>query len=478
MSTFDRLGLSDSTLKLLSEIGFLRPTEIQAKAIPRLLQEQRDFIGLAQTGTGKTAAFGLPLIDLVDSAEKFTQALVLAPTRELGQQIAEQLNLFSRYDKRLNVLAVYGGAPIQNQLRALKKPQHIIIATPGRLIDLINRRAVDLRKLQYLVLDEADEMLNMGFKPDIDQILSFTPDYKLVWLFSATMSPDINSIVKTYMEDPAEVRLSKKNQTNQNITHQYTIVKQSDKPEALMRFLDANPKIRGVAFCRTRRDTQELADLLHGRGYKSDALHGDMNQRQRDRVMKQFKNQDINVLVATDVAARGIDVDDLSHIFHLALPDDVAYYTHRSGRTARAGKKGISLVLAHSREKGKVNRISNELKIKFTEVAVPQTHDIVESRVEKWCLDILDTRTKGSLDPLLLEKAILLFGNLSKEELIAKILAKELSGINLGDSKDLNDRRGPKDQNKKKYRKDKAPFDKFRKGKGKGRSGRRGKGRR
>ncbi|MEO1715008.1 MAG: DEAD/DEAH box helicase, partial [Bacteroidota bacterium] len=333
------------------------------------------------------------------------------------------------------------------------------------------------RKLQYLVLDEADEMLNMGFKPDIDQILSYAPDYKLVWLFSATMSPDINSIVQTYMDDPAEVRLSKKNQTNRNITHQYTIVKQADKPEALMRFLDANPQIRGVAFCRTRRDTQGLADLLHGRGYKSDALHGDMNQRQRDRVMKQFKNGDINVLVATDVAARGIDVDDLSHIFHLALPDDVAYYTHRSGRTARAGKKGISLVLAHSREKAKVNRISNELKIKFTEVAVPQTQDIVELRVEKWCLNILDTRTKGQLDPELLDKAILLFGNLSKAELIAKILTQELSNINLGDGKDLNDRRGPKKEFKKdfkkKYKKDKPPFDKFRKGKSK----RRGKGR-
>ena len=354
MPSFIQLGLSDEVLKVLSELGFENPTDIQKQAIPFLIQGNNDFIGLAQTGTGKTAAFGLPLIERIDHTAKHTQALVLAPTRELGQQIAEQLNIYSKYLHKLNVLPVYGGAAITNQIKALKKPQHIIIATPGRLIDLIKRKAVKLDQLDYLILDEADEMLNMGFKEDIDKILSYTPEDKLTWLFSATMPDYIKKIVKKYMEDPIEVRINAEDLVNTNIEHEYVVVRQSDKTEALTRIIDINPDIRSVVFCRTKRDTQELSEKLLAKNYKADAIHGDLSQSQRDRVMKRFKSHNVQILCATDVAARGIDVSDLTHVIHYTLPDDSSYYTHRSGRTARAGKKGVSLALVNGRETGKI----------------------------------------------------------------------------------------------------------------------------
>lgn len=438
MQEFKDLGLSDEVLKVLGEMGFEQPTDIQKQAIPQLIEGTSDFIGIAQTGTGKTAAFGLPLLEMIEPYSKYTQALVLAPTRELGQQIAEQLNKFSTYLDKINVLAVYGGASIVNQIKDLKKTQHIIIATPGRLLDLVKRKAIKLDKLNYLVLDEADEMLNMGFKEDLDKILSYTPEEKITWLFSATMPPEIKRIVNTYMDEPIEVRVNAQNKVNTNISHQFAVLRQSDKTEALSRFMDMHPDMRAVVFCRTRRDTQNLAEDLLQKSYRADALHGDLSQAQRDRVMRRFKMKDLQVLIATDVAARGIDVNDLTHVFHFTLPDDLSYYTHRSGRTARAGKKGTSIAFINGREGYKIKRIEKQLGIKFGQEMVPNSDDIAQVRVQNWCDKILNQNPKSKLDDTLIEKANIIFGALSKEELVAKVLASELESINLSMSKDLN----------------------------------------
>ncbi len=439
MTAFKDLGLSSPILKVLEQLGFEKPTDIQAEAIPQLLEGERDFIGLAQTGTGKTAAFGLPLLERIDPNEKYTQALVLAPTRELGQQIAQQLNMFSKYLDRVNVLAVYGGANIMTQIKALKKTQHVIIATPGRLIDLIKRKAVKLNQLQLLVLDEADEMLNMGFKEDIDEILSYAPEDTMTWLFSATMPSAIKKIVKKYMDNPAEVKVNTQNEVNANIKHRYVIVKQSNKTEALTRMLDINPEMRGVVFCRTKRDTQNLAEELLSKNYKADALHGDLSQAQRDRVMNRFKAHDLHVLIATDVAARGIDVNDLTHVIHHSLPDQNAYYTHRSGRTARAGKKGTSLAFITGREVYKIRMLEKQLGIVFKKRLIPSTADIEDIRIENWCIKLLEQKTKGKIDEALMAKVKMLFSNLTKDEIIAKVLAQELKSLNLGSNKDLNE---------------------------------------
>lgn len=438
MNLFESLGLSQPLLHAIKELGFETPSPIQEKAIPQLINGNRDFIGLAQTGTGKTAAFGLPLLQNLDPEAPHTQALILAPTRELGQQIAKQMGLFSKQMPQINTLAVYGGAPISGQIKALKRPQQVIIATPGRLLDLIKRKAVRLNELDFVVLDEADEMLNMGFKEDLDAILSYTPEEKLIWLFSATMSNDIMRIVRTYMDDPYEVRMGGKNEVNTDIEHQYAIIRQSDRSEAITRFLDVDPEMRGVIFCRTRRDTQELAEKLAAQNYRADALHGDMNQRQRDRVMRLFRDNELQMLVATDVAARGIDVNDLTHVFHFNLPDEMAYYTHRSGRTGRAGKKGTSIVFINGREQNKIKSLTKKLDILFEKVDVPQASDVYAQRAESWARDILDTPITGKLDPAVLEKVQLLFGNLSKEELAAKVLLHELNKLSVESTRDLN----------------------------------------
>ena len=448
MSTFKELGLSDEILKALDELGFETPTNIQEDAIPRLLAEDRDLIGIAQTGTGKTAAFGLPLLDRLDPEFKKTQGLILAPTRELGKQIAEQLALFSKYQERISVLPVYGGAAIYNQIKALKKTQHVIIATPGRLIDLIKRKAVDLTDLSFLILDEADEMLNMGFKDELDEILAYTPQEKLTWLFSATMPGFIKNIVKKYMDDPIEIKVDAKNEVNKNIEHLYVTVKQRDKKEALTRFLDLHANMRGVVFCRTKRDTQELAEHLMKKNYKADALHGDLSQAQRDRVMKRFKKHDLQVLIATDVAARGIDVNDLTHVFHYTLPDDNAYYTHRSGRTARAGKEGTSIAFVGKKERYRISRLERNLGISFAAVQIPDVEAIAEIRTRNWVMTILETKSKGKVSAELVKEATLLFGLLSKEELIAKLLTREIESLNLGTTKDLNDTSPDEDEDR------------------------------
>ena len=440
MNSFQALGLSDTTLKALTDLGFETPSEIQSQAIPYLLQNDGDIIGLAQTGTGKTAAFGLPLIEKVDTTQPHTQALILAPTRELVQQILEQLKKFSKYNKNLNVLAVYGGASIMGQMKDLKaKPRHIIAATPGRLIDLVKRKKINLQEIDFVVLDEADEMLNMGFKEEIDEILKYTSADKETWLFSATMAKEIKKMVNTYMTDPHEIKINSKDKVNKNITHQYITVKRSNKTEALTRFLDMNGNMRAVVFCKTRRDTQELAEELLGKGYKADAIHGDLNQNQRDRVMGRFKDHQLELLIATDVAARGIDVDDLTHVIHFALPDDKAYYTHRAGRTARAGKKGISLVFTSGKEQYKVKNLEKMLGIDFENIAIPSTEDIASIRMKTYCEGILEMELGKGVDDTIFNEARELLADLSKEDLIARLLIKEMSKLNLDSNRELTD---------------------------------------
>lgn len=371
MKSFESLGLSGALVESVLQIGFEIPTPIQEKAIPELLKGNRDFVGLAQTGTGKTAAFGLPLLELVDENSRDTQALVLAPTRELGLQITSDLENFSEKFKVFNIVAVYGGSSISEQIRKVKKGAQIIVATPGRLIDLIDRKAINLGSIKYVVLDEADEMLNMGFKEDLDKILSFTPETKQTWLFSATMPREVKAIMKNYMTDPFELTVGEKNTGNVNIEHNYVLVQERDKYPALKRILDDNPDIFGLIFCRTRIDTQRIAEMLMKDGYNADALHGDLTQQQRDRVMMKFRQRSLQILVATDVAARGIDVEDITHVIHMNIPDEMEFYTHRSGRTARAGKKGISIAMISRRELGKVKQLEKVLHSPFKRMMIP-----------------------------------------------------------------------------------------------------------
>lgn len=440
MKSFSELGLSESLMRVLPEMGFEKPSPIQEQAIPLLKEKARDFIGLAQTGTGKTAAFGLPLLDWINPDQKETQALVLAPTRELGQQIASQLALFAKYLPNIQTQAVYGGASIVVQMKEIKRrtPQ-IVIATPGRLLDLMRRKTLNLSAVKFVVLDEADEMLNMGFKDDLDDILSYTGDNKNTWLFSATMPKEIRSIVKNYMHNPVEVKVSTGNQVNENIEHQFALVNSTSKFEGLKRILDSEEDFRGVIFCRTRAATQQLADNLKKSGYQAEALHGEMSQAQRDRVMKRFKEHSLQVLVATDVAARGIDVNDLTHVIHYSLPDDDAYYTHRSGRTARAGKKGISLSILTNRDMRKFDALEKRLKLKMTKISIPSAKDIASKRLYTWVENILNTPTAKDVDGKILTDVQMLLGSLSYEELVEKLVSIELNALNYSkSSKDLN----------------------------------------
>ena len=441
MKSFSELGLSKSLLQVLPELGFENPSPIQAQSIPHLCEKASDFIGLAQTGTGKTAAFGLPLLDWIDQKEKTTQALILAPTRELGQQIANQLKIFAKYLANIQIQSVYGGASIVIQMNDIKrKTPQIVIATPGRLLDLMRRKVLNLSTIKFVVLDEADEMLNMGFKEDLDDILSYTGDAKNTWLFSATMPKEIRNIVKNYMSNPIEVKVSKGNQLNENIEHQYAVVKSSDKFEGLKRVLDVEEGFRGVIFCRTRIKTQQLADDLNKSGYQSEALHGDLSQAQRNRVMNRFKSHTLQVLVATDVAARGIDVDDLTHVIHYALPDDLFYYTHRSGRTARAGKKGISLSILTNRDMRKLDELKKTLKLKIDKISIPTVEEILDIRLNKWATNLLNSPIRKDLNGKLLTDIQMLLGSLSYEELVEKLVSKEIDALNYNKKgKNLNE---------------------------------------
>ena len=445
MTTFSELGLSAEINKVFPELGYESPTPIQEESIPKLLTGKTDFIGLAQTGTGKTAAFGLPLLHLIDASQAKTQALIVAPTRELANQIAEQIEKFSKYIDGLRSVVVYGGgANIVGQIRDLKKKPQIIIATPGRLLDLVGRKAINLSTVDYVILDEADEMLNMGFKEDIDQILDYTPDTKLTWLFSATMPKEIRRIVKEYMTDPVEVQVSTGTEVNKNIEHQYAQVKSSDKMDALKRFLDRDPDMRGVIFCRTKIDTQKVAERLAKDDYRVEPLHGDMTQTMRERVMRRFKDHELQVLVATDVAARGIDVDNLTHVIHYALPDSREYYTHRSGRTARAGKKGISLAIVNSREAGKLKEYTDRLKIQFEKISVPGVKDVQMNRMRGWFKSIGDTESSIHLSEEMLDAAYEVWEGLDIDTLIEKLVSHELNKLNYStDHSDLNDTSRP-----------------------------------
>ena len=369
MTTFSDLGVSDTYFKALDEIGILNPTDIQIKAIPFLLAKGKDFIGQAQTGTGKTAAFGLPILHAVNPDDSHIQALILSPTRELGQQIAKQLFKFTKYgSKKIFIEAVYGGARIDDQISALKRPTHILVATPGRLVDLLEQKAVDLSHIRTLVLDEADEMLSMGFKKELDAILRFTDGHRHTWLFSATMPPAIRAIIKGYMSpDAMRVVINRHDIVNSDIEHKYIVCESEKKPEILTGFLKLQGENRGLVFCRTKADTQSVAKRLIAKNINADALHGDMLQKERDKVMRAFKNSKLQILVSTDLAARGIDVKELAYVVHYSLPESTEYYTHRSGRTGRAGNKGLSFSLITSREQTKLRRFERELGIKIKE---------------------------------------------------------------------------------------------------------------
>ena len=381
MQNFEELGVRPDLLRGIAEMGFENPMPVQEKVIPVLLNGDHDLVALAQTVTGKTAAFGLPLIQRVDLDRNDTQALVLAPTRELCLQIAGDLADFSKYVPELEILPVYGGSSIESQIRALKKGVQIIVATPGRLIDLINRGVVKLQHVHTVVLDEADEMLNMGFVDSINDILSHVPEDRKMLLFSATMPAEVAKISKRFMKNPEEIVVGTRNEGAKNVRHIYYMVNARDKYLALKRIADNNPNIYAIIFCRTRRDTQEIADHLIADGYNADALHGDLSQQQRDIVMKKFRDRVITLLVATDVAARGLDVDDLTHVINYGLPDDTAVYTHRSGRTGRAGKTGVSIAIIHSREKGKLREIERIIGKKFERKEVPTPEHIIEKQL-------------------------------------------------------------------------------------------------
>ena len=379
--TFQDLAIRDDLLRAISEMGFETPMPVQEKVIPLLLEGERDVVALAQTGTGKTAAFGLPVIQRILLSRHVPQALVLAPTRELCLQIAGDLADMSKYTPGLEVLPVYGGSSIESQIRALRRGVQIIVATPGRLIDLINRGVVHLDDVHTVVLDEADEMLNMGFVDSINDILSHVPEQREMLLFSATMPAEVAKISKQFMKDPVEVVIGTRNEGAENVRHIYYMVNARDKYLALKRIADDNPNIYAIIFCRTRRDTQEIADNLIRDGYNADALHGDLSQQQRDITMRKFRDRVITLLVATDVAARGLDVDDLTHVINYGLPDDTAVYTHRSGRTGRAGKTGISIAIIHSREKGRLREIERIIGKKFERREVPTPTHIIEKQL-------------------------------------------------------------------------------------------------
>lgn len=427
MSSFHDFGLNAAILKAIGEMGFVTPTPIQEKTIPGILRSGRDLIALAQTGTGKTAGFGLPVIHQVIQTERFVQALILCPTRELCLQIANDLNSFTRYMGGVSVVAVYGGTSIVPQLKSLQSGAHIVVGTPGRTLDLINRGALNISRLRWLILDEADEMLNMGFKDDLDAILETTPDNKQTLLFSATMQDGVRHIAHTYMNDPEELSVGKKNSGAQNIEHQYFMVKSADRYLALKRIADINPDIYGIIFCRTRSETKEVAEKLMQDGYNADALHGDLSQAQRDYVMQRFRTGNLQLLVATDVAARGLDVNDLSHVINYNLPDDPEVYVHRSGRTGRAGKSGISVAIINTREKDRIRQIEKMGNIKFAQQMVPTGREICEKRlfsvIEKMQNTEVDHSQIDDFLPAIYEK----LEGLSREDLIKKFVSTEFN---------------------------------------------------
>jgi ATP-dependent RNA helicase DeaD len=427
MNPFSQLGIRHDIVNAITELGFENPTPIQEQAIPVLLTGSSDFVGLAQTGTGKTAAFGLPLLELLDFTQNSPQALVLCPTRELCLQIANDLKKYSKDVGNVHVVAVYGGANISDQLRQIRRGVQIVVATPGRMLDIIGRKAIDFSGVRYVVLDEADEMLNMGFQEDINDILSTTPEEKKTWLFSATMPAEVRRIAKKYMTDPHELTVGTKNTGNVNIDHEYYIIRPRDKYAAFKRIVDFNPEIFGIVFCRTKIETQEIAEALIKDGYNADSLHGDLSQQQRDKVMKRYRERNLQLLIATDVAARGIDVNDVTHVINFSLPDEIENYTHRSGRTARAGKTGVSIALITSKELGKIRQIERVIGKQFVKAEIPNGFDVCEKQLFALVHKVKTVEVNDSQIGQYLPRIMDEFADFSKEDVIKHFASLEFN---------------------------------------------------
>jgi ATP-dependent RNA helicase DeaD len=441
MSTFLEIGLKEPIIKALTDLGYEKPTVIQEKAIPQIISSTSDLKAFAQTGTGKTAAFSLPILELLDSNSGNVQAIILSPTRELAVQIGNNIKDFCKYLPDVKVTTVYGGSSMEDQIRSLKRGSQIVVGTPGRTVDLIKRRALKLGNVKWLVLDEADEMLNMGFKDELDKVLEATPDTKQTLLFSATFPREVESIARNYMTKPVEITSGQKNQGADSVSHEYYSVTERTRYPALKRIADINPDIYAIIFCRTRRETQEVADNLIKDGYSADALHGDLSQGQRDSVMGKFRKKTIQILVATDVAARGLDVTELTHVINHKLPDQIENYTHRSGRTGRAGNTGISIVLVNGKEKGKLRPIEKIIQKKFTEAKVPSGKDICQNQLMSLIdkvvnIEVNETQINEFL-PSIYEK----LEGLDREQLIQKFVSLEFTTMlaYYENAKDLND---------------------------------------
>ena len=425
MKTFEELGVCEPIRKAIEELGFVHPMPVQEAVIPYLLGNENDVIALAQTGTGKTAAFGIPLLERIDTSRRYTQALVLSPTRELCLQIADDLRDFAKYMDGVHVEAVYGGAAIEPQMRALKKGVEIIVATPGRLVDLMHRGFAHLEQVTNIVLDEADEMLNMGFSDSINEIFESLSEEHHTLMFSATMSKEVERVAKTYLHDYKEIVVGSRNEGAENVNHIYYLVNAKDKYLALKRIVDYYPRIFAIIFCRTKVETQEIADKLIKDGYNAESLHGDLSQQQRDLTMQKFRNHLTQLLVATDVAARGLDVDDLTHVINFGLPDDIENYTHRSGRTGRAGKKGTSISSVHSREKFKIRNIEKEIGKEFVQVEIPSAEEICKKQLYKVMDQIVKTDVDDEEIAPFMQDISRYFEYIDKEELIKKIVSLE-----------------------------------------------------
>lgn len=424
---FSELGLAPQVLQAIAELGFENPTPIQEQAIPVLMTGNSDLVALAQTGTGKTAAFGLPLVSLLDFQSRDTQALILCPTRELCMQITRDLQNFSKFQKGAHVVSIYGGASIEGQIREVRRGPQIIVGTPGRMVDMIERGVIDLSLIQFVVLDEADEMLTMGFKDDLDLILSKTPDEKSTWLFSATMPNEVMRIAGEYMHEPAEITVGTRNSGNENIEHIYYVVHSKDRYAALKRIADVNPDIFAIVFCRTKAETQTVADALIKDGYNADALHGDLSQAQRDFVMKRYRSRSLQMLVATDVAARGIDVNDVTHVINYQLPDEAENYNHRSGRTARAGKSGVSIAIIHMKEQHKIREIEKKIKQKFVQREVPNGIEVCEAQLMAMIKRIHNVDVNEKAIERYLPAAMAELEDLSREEIIKRFVSLEFN---------------------------------------------------
>lgn len=427
MKTFEELGVSEEIRRAIEEMGYAYPMPVQEEVIPYLLENGHDVVALAQTGTGKTAAFGLPLIQKTVVDENYPQSLVLCPTRELCLQIAGDLNDYSKYVDGLKVLPVYGGSSIESQIRSLKKGVHIIVATPGRLLDLMKRKTVSLSTITNVVMDEADEMLNMGFSEDINAILADVPQERNTLLFSATMSDEIAKIAKNYLHDAKEITIGRRNEGTANVKHIVYMVHAKDKYETLKRIVDYNPKIYGIIFCRTKIETQEIADKLMQEGYNADSLHGDLSQAQRDLVMQKFRIRNLQLLVATDVAARGLDVDDLTHIINYGLPDDTESYTHRSGRTGRAGKTGTSIAIINLKEKNKVKAIEKAIGKQFEKGEIPTAWQICKKQLFKVIDDLEKVKVNEEEINEFMPEIYRKLDWLDKEDLIKRVVSHEFN---------------------------------------------------